>query len=64
MELKAEVFPGMKNTNKRYVGSWYLRLVSDNGETVFTSEAYASRWNAERPAKALGLPYEVVERDA
>jgi uncharacterized protein YegP (UPF0339 family) len=31
-------------------GKWFIRLVSDNGQTLAFSEAYFSKWNAKRAA--------------
>ncbi len=36
---------------------WYLRVVSANGQTVFVSEGYYSRWNARRAAKKWDAPF-------
>jgi len=41
---RAVRFPGRQRR-------WYVRLVAANGETLATSEAYATRWNAMRAAR-------------
>lgn len=49
--LTAQVF---KSTSSQYPGGykpWYVRLVSENGETLAVSEAYVTKWNAKRAAK-------------
>lgn len=35
---------------------WYVRLVSNNGETIFTSEGYAHESHAAKIAADIGLP--------
>jgi uncharacterized protein YegP (UPF0339 family) len=32
---------------------YYLRFVAENGQTLFTSEGYFSRWNAKRAYNRL-----------
>jgi uncharacterized protein YegP (UPF0339 family) len=39
-------YPGRKQ-------QWYVRLVAKNGETLNTSEGFASKWNAKRHAKKI-----------
>ncbi len=36
---------------------WFLRVVSVNGQVVLVSEGYATRWNAKRAGRKLGLPF-------
>lgn len=38
------------------VQPWYLRFVAENGNKLFTSEGYFSKWNAKRAAKRLTIP--------
>jgi uncharacterized protein YegP (UPF0339 family) len=35
------------------VRRWFWRVVAKNGQTVLTSQLYASKWNAKRQAKKL-----------
>lgn len=32
---------------------YYLRFVAENGETLFVSEGYATKWNAKRAFSKL-----------
>jgi uncharacterized protein YegP (UPF0339 family) len=32
---------------------WRIRLVSDNGRILSSSEGYATKWNAKRAAKRM-----------
>ena len=40
---------------------WYLRIVAANGQTVTTSEGYASKWNAKRAARKMFPGIELKE---
>lgn len=44
---RIEVFPGQRT------GEWYYRVVSVNGRTLCTSEAFTRRRDALRAAKRL-----------
>lgn len=49
----AEIFP---SAFLKYPGGrrkWYVRLKAGNGETVNTSQGYATKWNAKRAAKKV-----------
>lgn len=35
---------------------WRFRIVAANGETVSSSEGYATKWNRDRAMKKIGLP--------
>jgi uncharacterized protein YegP (UPF0339 family) len=41
---------------------WRFRAKSSNGETMFTSEGYFSKWNAKRAIKRLNKDAEIRER--
>jgi uncharacterized protein YegP (UPF0339 family) len=49
--LTAQVFKGETSKYPGGYKPWYVRLVSENGETLAVSEAYVTKWNAKRAAK-------------
>jgi uncharacterized protein YegP (UPF0339 family) len=49
--LTAQVFKGNASRYPGGLKRWYVRLVSENGETLAVSQGYASKWNAKRAAK-------------
>ena len=51
---------------KGLLGKWFYRVRAPNGETMYHSESYYSKWNAKRAAEAeaerQGIPLTVVKR--
>jgi uncharacterized protein YegP (UPF0339 family) len=51
--MVVEIFPSKMNTYPGPKKKWYVRLVANNGETLNTSQGYATKWNATRAAKKV-----------
>jgi len=51
--MHIEIFPSKYLTFPGRRQKWYVRLIADNGETLNTSQGYATRWNATRAAKTV-----------
>jgi uncharacterized protein YegP (UPF0339 family) len=51
--MVVEIFKSNMNKYPGKKSEWYVRLVAGNGETLNTSEGYATKWNAKRAAKKV-----------
>lgn len=51
--MRVEIFPSNYLTFPGRRRKWYVRLKSNNGETLNTSQGYATKWNAKRAAKKV-----------
>jgi hypothetical protein len=60
MTGQIEVFPGQG----RIVRGWFVRLRGGNGEVVWVSESYSTKWSAKRAARhhSEHLDVPVVEK--
>ena len=51
--MRVEIFRSNMNKYPGKKKEWYVRLIAGNGETLNTSEGYATKWNAKRAAKKV-----------